>query len=280
MATKKAAVKPAKKETSMVKWSEKFAKYAHSTKEQIKTLGGAGLGVKFGHGTITVGDRTITSGKLQVVILGFCAHNRWFEGEYDPSMAVPPDCYAFATDFGDREMGPPPAVENPHAEKCYGCEYNVWGSGRGNSKACQNTARLGLLLADDLEDGAATAKAEMATATVSPTNLQYFKKYLLELAEDNGDCPIWGAVTEIQAFDDAKTQIRLEFKLVELIEDDDILTALEKRFLKIQDLLQVPYSMTAAAKKESNGNGAVKRQRKFTPVAKAPVAKAKAKARK
>jgi phosphotransferase system IIB component len=98
----------------------------------------------------------------------------------------------------------------------------------------------------------------MATGFLSPTNVKHWKGYVDMLADEEG-VPPWAVVTEITTFDDQDTQIRVEFNLVEKIEDDDLLTALEQRadVEKVQNALQVPYGpkteRTAPVKKGSVG---------------------------
>ena len=239
-AAKKTAKKPG---TSLVKWEEKFTKYAKDTKVQLANVAtGGGVGVSFGHGTITVGGNVIKTGKLECVIVGSCALNKWYKTQYNSEDKQPPDCYALAVISDDPDMAPRADVSDRQADKCADCEKNVFGSANtGRGKACGNTIRLGLFTADDVADADDIAAAELATAGVSPTNRKYYAEYVDALMEEHGRPP-WAVVTEITSLHDDKTQIRLEFRMVSLIEDDDILQALEKRFLKVQDALQKPFS--------------------------------------
>ena len=241
MATKKAA---ATKTTSkaLVPWTEQFSKYAKETKGQTKNIGTGGIGVKFGRGSISIGDTPVKGGVLECVIVGSCALNKYYEAAYDPNDKQPPDCYAFSIVSDDPDMAPHAASTHKQSERCQDCEQNQFGTAKvGRGKACANTIRLGILTSKDAEDAAGIATAELATAGVSPTNLAHYKKYTDSLEEEYGRPP-WAVVTAITSHDDPKTQIRLEFKMVELIEDDAVLQALEKRFLKVQDVLQKPFA--------------------------------------
>lgn len=260
MATGKKA--SGKKTTAIVPWEEKFLAYAKQTTEQVKNVGGGGgLSVRFGRGSINIGDAKVPGGKLECVILGSCALNKWYGSDYDPNDAQPPDCYAFAVVTDDPEMRPHPQAPNKQNDNCATCPKNAFGSAKtGRGKACGNTIRLGLVVAKDVEDAEGAATAEMATASVSPTNQRYYAEYVNALAEDHGRPP-WAVVTEISSYDDPKTQIRLDFKMSELIEDDDVLNALEARFLKIQDKLQTPYQAPVA--KAEKPKGTVAANKKF-----------------
>ncbi len=232
--------KQAAKSTAIVPWDKKFAPYAKAAVEQEKSIGGGGLGVKFGPGTITVAGGTLPGGRLECVVLGSCFENAWYGGKpYDSDDPQPPECYAFGEVAED--MAPKDDVTDKQSDTCAACPHNVFGSAEtGRGKACGNKKRLALVTRKDIEDAASISTAELATAKVSPTNLKAWAGYVRALAEEHGRPP-WAVVTEISSHADPKTQIRLEFKLVELIEDDATLTALEKRFLKIQDVLQTPY---------------------------------------
>lgn len=228
---------------ALVPWVERFAPYAKKSQEQVAKVGG-GVAVRFGHGKITAGGVDVPGGKLQCIILDSCAFNGWYGKKYDKDDVQPPDCYAFAIVVGDPEMAPHAEAPDKQCEFCADCEKNQFGTAdTGRGKACGNNVRLGLLLAKDIEDGASVAAAEMATAKVSPTNLKRWAGYVKSLDElDGGARPPWGVVTEISCYDDSETQIRVEFKLVETIDDPDILDALEARLPKVQDELQRPFA--------------------------------------
>lgn len=233
------------KSTSMVPWAERFAPYATAAKEQNKNIGGGGIGVKFGRGKITIGGSDVKGGRLECVVLGSCGLNKWYEKDYNPNEATPPDCYAFALMPGDPDMAPHKQAAKKQSADCASCEKNQFGTANtGRGKACSNTVRLAVITAKDAEDVDEIASAEIATAGVSPTNTKAWKTYVDMLADEHG-VPPWGAVTEISSHDDPVKQIRLEFRLVDLIVDGSTLDALEKRVAKIQDLLQTPFQAVA-----------------------------------
>ena len=246
---KKVAVSKGK--TALVKWDAELAQFAKEGVDQVASIG-SGTGIKFGRGTITVGGLTIPGGKLECIIIGSCALNAWYGKDYDKDDIQPPDCYAMAAKSGDKEMAPHADAVNPQAETCATCKKNEFGTAKtGRGKACGNNIRLGVIVAKDAEDGESTASAELATGKLSPTNTKHWAGYVKMLKQEY-ERPPWGVVTEIASYDDPDTQIRLEFRMVEVIEDGDILSALKKRYLGIQEILQVPF--TAAAPK-ATGKG-------------------------
>ena len=259
----KAVKKPG---TALARWDEKFAKYAKQAKEQVASVGsGAGVSVSFGHGTMTVGGAPI-KGPFECIILGSCALNKYYKTQYNPDDKQPPDCYALAVISDDPEMAPHQQATSKQSEKCQGCDKNEFGSANtGRGKACANTIRLALLTAADASDAEGAAAAELATAGVSPTNRRYYAEYVDGLLEEHG-LPPWAVVTEIRSIHDDKTQIKLEFRMVDKIEDDDVLQALEKRFLKVQDFLQRPFSAPIDRKAQKPAAG---KSKKFAAKSKA-----------
>jgi hypothetical protein len=138
-------------------------------------------------------------------------------------------------------MVPHEKAEDKQSEDCASCPQNEWGTADvGRGKACGNNIRIGVLLAKDCADGETTLKAEMATGKISPTNLKVYKGYLDAVAEEHGR-PLWAVKTQISSFNDDRTQIRLEMMMVDPIENDEILAALEKRFVKTSEALMQPF---------------------------------------
>jgi len=237
---------PKKKEagTSLVRWQEKFAGMAKAAVEQVKNVGG-GVSIRWKHNGIEVGGLPVKDGKLSCVIMGACAFNAWNQNKYDPDNTQPPDCYAFGDNFGDEDMAPHSDSANKQCGTCAECPHNEWGTAEvGRGKACGNNMRIALLVSNDLDDAKSVTGAEIATAKVSVTNVKHYAAYVKFVQEEHGRPP-WAVVTEIQSLDDAKTQIRLEFKMVDLIEDNAILTALEAKIgedgAKIQETLRKPF---------------------------------------
>jgi hypothetical protein len=236
---------------ALTKWDEKFAKYAAESQEQVKGLTGGGPQVKFRAGSIEVAGGTVPNNRLECVVMATGLLNAWYKDEYDPDNPVPPDCYALA-EKDKNSMKPHPDSPMPQCSSCSECAKNEFGSApRGRGKACGNKVRLALLLASDLDDAAAASAAEFAMATCSPTNVKAWAGYVSAIADEHGRPP-WAVVTAVSSHPDSKTQIRLEFKLASLIEDDELLEVLEKRLGKAQEFTLQPFAPMQAA---DNKNG-------------------------
>lgn len=245
MAVKKSPTKPAP--TAIVKWDTKFAKYAKEGKSQTKDLAqDFAASVKFGRNSISVNGEQLKQNTLDIIILNNCAVNTYYEAEWDTETKAPPDCFAIGTYSRDEDdlpvlnpMVPHSVVRHKQAETCDACPQNEFGSAiRGKGKACGNRLRIAVKLAKDAAEDPKTA--EVATALLSPTNVGRFTKYQNSVLDEYGR-PLWAVVTQVSSYDDPKTQVRVEFKMVELIEDDALLTQLEKDYAGTLPLLQQPY---------------------------------------
>lgn len=266
MATSK---KQESKSKALVPWSEKFAGYAKANKQQVANIGGGGPTVKFGPGRINVAGGDLPGGKLECVIIGYCSFNGWYGGKpYDPDDPQPPLCYAFS-ELGGDEMAPHEKATEPQSDTCKGCEHNEFGTAAvGRGKACGNNIRLALLTAKDCEDADFIATAELALAKVSPTNLKAWKGYVNAITDGDEPRPLWAVVTEITSKPTASGMAGhdLEFRKLDDIEENDVLSALEARFLKVQDTLQQPFSPPVErVKKQSRNNNSVAKSNKFAP---------------
>ena len=234
----KATTKP----TAIVPWEKKFAGLAKEAVEQEKGIGGGGQSVKFGAGgTITVAGGVVPGNRLEVIVLASCFENAWYGGRpYDSDDPQPPECYGFSVLMDD--LAPHEECQNPQSKTtCAECEKNEWGSASvGRGKECGNKKRLAVILSNDIKSAEDVPGAELATARVSPTQLKAWAGYVRSVADEQGRPP-WAVVTEIAGLPDSKTQYRLEFKLVETIDDPKVLDALFARVAKAEEFLQQPY---------------------------------------
>lgn len=278
MAVKKSA--PPKKSApgnSLVRWEEKFQKFAAAGVEKEKNLGG-GASLKFSPGAITYNGANMPGGRLNVIIMESAFLNAWYKSTYNQDNPTSPECFALALD--DSELAPHEKSTDPQSDTCANCEQNAWGSAAmGRGKACGNKRRLAILAASDCEDGEGTAAAEMITATLSPTTLKAWAGYVRAVADQHSR-PTWAVVTEISnVLDPGQTpSFHIEFALVDLITDEDVLVALEKRLAAAQELVLRPFEPTPEPISKPPQKNNVGKSQKFAakPVAKAaqPVTKA------
>lgn len=125
-------------------------------------------------GNFILPDGSNLGDEIQVVIVDFMSHNKFYVGPYNRDNPQPPVCYAMGKVL--RDMAPEadsPEIQN---DDCASCPMNQFGSGdNGRSKACKNT-RIAAVLIVDPEDptGADAPDAPLYTLEIPPTSIKAF----------------------------------------------------------------------------------------------------------
>lgn len=238
---KPAAKKPG---TAVAKWDEKLAAKAHAAKKTEASVS-TGSFVSMKGGVLSYMGNAVPGNKLNVIVLDAIMENHLFEGAYDPSTPQSPVCYAFGRDEDD--MAPHEKVEEPQADHCKGCPHNEWGSAdTGKGKACKNVRRLGIITEDTLDGGAeAIMDAEVAFMKLPVTSVKAWAGYVNQLAATNK--PPLAFVTEINVVPDAVSQFKVQFKVIEEIDDGDLLGALLDKSEQVEQLIAFPYQAIEAS---------------------------------
>jgi len=173
--------------------------------------------------TAKVGDEEIKLGEeIDVVILGITpphgfSHTYYIDG-YTPGSADAPDCQSAD---GIRPDG---FVSDPVSDVCRKCPKQVWGSAKsmsgGKAKACKDSKRLYVKLAEDLQD----AEAPTYLLNVTVMSLKPFGAYGKLLANEGIPTPAI-AITKL-GFDDDASVPKLTFELVGIMDDQNVESAL------------------------------------------------------
>ncbi len=146
-----------------------------------------------------VGEFTLPNGvnignEFQAVVVDFINRNQFFTTTFDPSVQVPPDCYAF--NFNLAQMAPEDDSPNKQHSTCNGCPMNAFKSHKnGKAKACQNRMWLALLIVDPENPEAHNEPgAPLYLLDLSPTNKASFENIAKYIASAMGN-PIKAIVT-------------------------------------------------------------------------------------
>jgi hypothetical protein len=156
-------------------------------------------------------------------------------------------------------MGPPKEVDEydefeRQNDICKTCWANEWGSAeRGKGKACSNRRRLALIPAGTYtpvkgggfeleveEDAAHYQSTDVAYMKLPVMSVKGFAAYLKQVAEQFKR-PLHGVLTRIYVEPDPKSQFRVKFELIEVIEDADIMPVLMQRNKAVRDEIEFPY---------------------------------------
>lgn len=125
-------------------------------------------------GAFVLPDGMDLGDEIQVVVVDFASHNRFYSTPYNPQNPAPPDCYAMGRKIP--EMAPESDSPQIQADKCSTCPLNQYGSGNnGRSKACKNTRELAVILIDpENPEAAAALDAPIYSLSLPPTAIKSF----------------------------------------------------------------------------------------------------------
>ena len=228
MATKKAPAKKAaakKPGKAMVSWSEELAKRAQSAAAIEENVGSGGTFISLKGGRMTFNGAEVPGNKMNVVVLDHILEYTYYADGYDSDNPQPPDAYALGRDENTLRWHEN-SIPEYAGELCKDSDINQWGSAeKGKGKACKNQRRLALLPEDEAGDAETIEEATPAFLRIPVTSVKGWAGYVRQL-EKTLQRPPLGVITEISVVPDAKTQFKLQFKLVEAIEDGDVIEAL------------------------------------------------------
>lgn len=265
--TKKAAAKKASGK-AMVNWKDELRRRAAiaSATEASTATGGNYFSLR--GGILSFNGNTVPGNKMNCIILDSAIENAWYEDDFDPENPVPPDCFAIGRD--EKALAPHENSEQPQGDeetgKCEGCPLNEWGSAaKGRGKACKNLRRLALLPEDALEHG--IDEAQVAFLKVPVMSVRNWATYVRKL-EGMETAPI-GVLTEVSLVPDAKSQFRVNFKLVEEL-DEEHMEALFAKADENEETLLAPYTKRDEEAEEAppRRESKVRRSGKAKPAAK------------
>lgn len=258
---------PAKKTgTAVAKWDEELAKLAQQAKGLEANVGGGNF-ISTKGGRLQYNGAEVPGNSMRVIVVDHILENHYYNVRYDPDNPASPCCFAFGTDESD--MAPHEESSEPQADACKGCPMNEFGSAdTGRGKACSNIRRLALIAEDGMED---IEGAALAFLKVPPTSVKGWAGYVRQLADVMGRPPL-GVITEISITPDPKTQFKINFSVVEKIEDGDVLQALIAKRAQAATELVVPYAPVeeAPAPAPRGRAGGLKGQKPKPPAKPAP----------
>lgn len=263
-APKKGNVPAERKTTAVGDWRGEMAqsaKAAVQTEDSAASGGGKFFSVRAGQ--LTFDDAAMPGNQMICVVLDSIIENVYYEGAFDPEQKTPPTCFGFGRDaetitVHEKVFEHPDTFEaqceDPYL--CADCPMNQWGTASvGKGKACSNRRRLAIIPAGtvkplggrgggfDLEvfdDVEPFKSADLAYLKLPVMSVKGYAAYLKSVAEQF-ERPLWGVVTRVWVEPDAKSQFRVKFELLEVIEDEDILQTLFLRHKQAEKEIDFPY---------------------------------------
>lgn len=182
---------------ALTDWKAKLAARAQDREASIPTIEATYISTR--GGVLTYGDHQLPE-PFPVIILDECVEYAYYEGEWDPSRIETPACFALSAPVTQTEgilgegLKPHKLAESPQSEECATCWANVFGSGKGNGKACGNRRRL--LVAAAKPAHGDLANTDVALMKIPPTGLKTWDNYVRTLSRGYG-LPPEGVVTNL-----------------------------------------------------------------------------------
>lgn len=220
-------------------------------------------------GAMTYMDQALPGNKVDVVILAAGFWNKFYHKKYNPRVIVNPTCFA-VTDDPEADMEPHENVENPQHQNCSACPKFQWGSAGtpdepSRGKACKETRRLVVVPVAALESKETFLKSEMAVIDVPVTSVRNYANFLNTLSA-SVKRPMYTVVTTLERVVDAKTQFKLTFSPISLINDVEIIQAIRSRMEEAKRVATTPYDeafLQGESKEPGNGTGPEVNTKKF-----------------
>lgn len=189
-------------------------------------------------GVMTWMGKPVPGNKMTVIVVAASYENTWYTTRFDPNKLTSPAC--FAQSLTDEDMAPHENSVLKQSEECATCPLHQWGSdpNGGRGKACKEIRKLAIIPAyDSLEE---LSSAEMATIKVPVMSVKEWSSYANERATLD-KLPYWAFLTEIGPVPDPRSQFRITFKKVGLLDDEDKVRAVMARIAQAESLLMTPY---------------------------------------
>lgn len=237
--SKSAKPAPVKKSTgkSLVQWQERLAQEANIAAGIEENVGQGGSFISTRGGRLAFNGAEIPGNKMNVIVIDHILENHMFAGRYDPDTPQSPVCFAFGTN--EDEMKPHEKSSEPQHDICRGCPMNEFGTAdTGKGKACKNIRRLAIITEDQLDN---IEDAQVAYLKIPVTSVKGWAGYVRQLSSTL-QRPPFGVITEISIVPDSKSQFKVQFKLVETIDDADMFEALFAKRDIVKNEIAFPYA--------------------------------------
>jgi len=185
-------------------------------------------------GRMSIKGMPIPNDTVVGIILCSPIERLYYEGSFDGEKLVPPTCSAMGN--MSQDLKPFEHSSQPQHPTCVGCKQDMWGSASTpdkvrKGKACRETRRIVLLVADDIEVAENTTTAGAYAIRPPVTSLVNYSTYVKQVAVTLRK-PLFAVKTKISLVPDNKSQFKMKFDFVEEITDTATLVGLMNRSQK------------------------------------------------
>ncbi len=220
-------------------------------------------------GMLSYQQQPVANNILPAVILVAANRNAYYDKPFDPNNLQNPVCFALGENSDDVIMeaheNVPPENVGPNSDEksratpraCDGCKFNDWGSDPkgGRGKACKETRRIVVLPGSAMNSVEEAKKAEMAILDIPVTSGKNYSNFVNALAAST-KLPPWAVVTNITTERDPKTQFKVLFTPMSIVQSEEIYNALIARREEAVRLALTPYDEVASTEAGKMAAGA------------------------
>ena len=249
----------APKTTSIATYDEQLAAAAAQyASMEASTATGDFFGLK--SGVLTWGGNPVKNNEVACIILDSVLENIYYEGTFEADTPQAPMCFAYSRT--EEELAPHETVVKAgqaQANMCSECQYNEWGSAHtGKGKACRNTRRLALLPAGEfdrdgeflpIEDAEQLFGGSVGFMKLPVTSVKNFANYVKQIGA-TFKRPPFAVFTKISVEPDTKTQFKVVFEALGLLDNDFIPMAIDKHE-EATGTIEFPYQLSSAEDEEA-----------------------------
>lgn len=244
------------KGTALVHWKDRMIAIKSVVQESEKPQGGF---ISFKGGRMSYGDELLPGDKINAIIVDYRMENALYRSKYVAGVTRSPDCWAIARpgeeqvpnrildEDGNEQWGMDEPQGMPLGEpqgiigvsNCEICWANEWGSAKhigdkdpgARGKACKTSRRIMVMAADDATTPEKIARASIMTMIPPATSTDNFQTMMNQVTKAL-DTAHFGAVVEISVKPHPKFLFQVHFKVLQQIQNDDIMQALIGRYEK------------------------------------------------
>ena len=253
--TKSKAVAP-RKSTEVADWRAGMAESAKAGVESEETAAsGGGRFFSLRAGQLAFADAPLPGNQMACVILDSIFETTYYENDFNPDDPQPPTAFAFGRDQAELVWDAEHSDPEFAGKLCSETSVCEWGSAStGKGKAAKEMRRLAIIPGGTykpvgrgggfelelFDEAAPFSSADIAYMKLPVMSVKGFGTYLKQVAEQF-ERPLWGVFTRVWLEPDPKSQFRVKFELLEVIEDEEILETLFKRHKEAAKEIDFPY---------------------------------------
>ena len=255
-ATTKSKEVAKRKSTEVADWRAGMAESAKAAVQSEETAAsGGGRFFSLRAGQLSFDDAALPGNQMACIILDSIFETTYYENDFDPESPSPPTAFAFGRDQATMRWDAEHSDPEFAGKLCSESEVCQWGSAeKGKGKAAKEIRRLAIIPGgtykplgkgggfelDLFDEEEPFRTADLAFMKVPVMSVKGFATYLKQVAEQF-DRPLWGVYTRVYLEPDPKSQFRVKFELLEVMEDEDILQVLFMRHKEAEKTIDFPY---------------------------------------